>query len=531
MSTECPISNRLRFIFNQAVRAVQPEQLIVNRIQYDRTAQTLQISAKSSRSGKPPTIINMADKQCHLVGFGKAVLGMATQLEHLLGDRLSSGLLSVPIGITKNTDATSRIEICEGAANNLPDAAATQNARRILQRASEMRSNNVLIVVVSGGGSALLALPIEPIQIAEKQALCRELAVRQATIGELNAVRRALSQTKGGKLADAACNASALVTLAISDVCGSDDVNDDDDDDELLHVIASGPTIQRSDEERRHDATDALRILTQFGMLQDNQVPESVLRVLEQQQMVSDVQQISAVNPRQSAHIIGSNAIACRAAAAAAAVDQHHPIIPIIVSTRVQGDVAHLAEAYVHLVQIICEIAAMSADNVNTEMAWDRLKPVADVLRINQSNQKFLNHAIRQFSNPILPQSICIIAGGETTVRIRGNGVGGRNQELALRISHLLAQQSSNEWSDRVHFLSAGTDGIDGPTEAAGALASARIGRDGSAHGVNLSEFIEANDSYSFYRRLDGGRWHVMTGNTGTNVMDLHLLLVQPKFK
>lgn len=108
-----------------------------------------------------------------------------------------------------------------------------------------------------------------------------------------------------------------------------------------------------------------------------------------------------------------------------------------------------------------------------------------------------------------------------------GSGSGGRNQELALRLSREFYNQKRLK---NVCFLSAGTDGIDGPTTAAGALASSEVIEEFLSENSNgleaLQSSIDNNDSFSFYKNLSGGKYHIITGHTGTNVMDLHLYLL-----
>ncbi|MBC7712208.1 MAG: DUF4147 domain-containing protein [Rhizobacter sp.] len=113
----------------------------------------------------------------------------------------------------------------------------------------------------------------------------------------------------------------------------------------------------------------------------------------------------------------------------------------------------------------------------------------------------------------------CILGGGETTVTIHGNGIGGRNQEMALAYLCKL-QNDTNQM-----FLSASTDGGDGPTDAAGAFASVDILKSASTKGLDPLEFLEKNDSYHFFSQAGG---HLKTGSTETNVCDLQILLLLP---
>jgi glycerate 2-kinase len=116
-------------------------------------------------------------------------------------------------------------------------------------------------------------------------------------------------------------------------------------------------------------------------------------------------------------------------------------------------------------------------------------------------------------------RATCIITGGETTVTVRGTGTGGRNQELAL------AAALEMEGNSGIVVLSAGTDGTDGPTEAAGAVADGRSVERGRKAGMDAGEYLRQNDSYHFFRPLGD---LLVTGPTFTNVMDLRIVLVAP---
>jgi glycerate 2-kinase len=123
---------------------------------------------------------------------------------------------------------------------------------------------------------------------------------------------------------------------------------------------------------------------------------------------------------------------------------------------------------------------------------------------------------IRQSGEPLVPPA-CVIAGGETTVTIHGDGTGGRNQEFTLAAAIGIAGL------DNVVLLSGGTDGTDGPTPAAGALADGHTIARARALGLAPETFLRRNDSYHFFHALDD---LLITGPTGTNVMDMHILLV-----
>lgn len=500
-SVQCLIkSSALQKIFQQAVDSVRPKLLFTNANKFIRLEKKRNVLIIDVNNQKQE--IDLNGKQCHLVGFGKAVLGMATQIEQLLGDRLVSGIISVPLGTFErfrdDPDMQLRngsaIQALEGAADNLPDELAAENARQILEKCKAMNGNDVIIVLISGGGSALIALPIDPVTIEEKRNLIKKLASRQADINEINLVRTALSKTKGGKLAKAAAKAHHCLSLVLSDVCG-----------DPLDVIASGPTFRRSSSSSL--AIGPMEILHKYKIA--NELPESIKTVLKQ----INKQEMDDFPENSSIHLIGNNQMACESASETAKLQDMRPVI---ISTEVTGNVEELSQTYIQLIQLIL-------DYRNEIIGLREWKDKLLILKLNWRNDKvgeLLSDLIKdqQDSRPI-----CLIAGGETTVDLKGSGIGGRNQELALRLSLLL---HGNPELSKVMMLSAGTDGIDGPTTAAGAIGCSQVVVDSKALDLDAAAYLENNDSFQFYSELDNGRYHIITGHTGTNVMDLHIFLI-----
>jgi hydroxypyruvate reductase len=136
-----------------------------------------------------------------------------------------------------------------------------------------------------------------------------------------------------------------------------------------------------------------------------------------------------------------------------------------------------------------------------------------DVARMHAAIAKEIRASGRPLKSPA-----CVISGGETTVTIRGDGLGGRNQEFVLAAAADLAGMSG------VVCLSGGTDGTDGPTDAAGAIADGDTIDRAARLGMKAADFLARNDSYRFFDPLGG---LLKTGPTRTNVMDVRLLLVK----
>jgi hydroxypyruvate reductase len=348
-----------------------------------------------------------------------------------------------------------KIRIIE-AAHPVPDEAGLQGTREIIQLLSKTSERDLVICLLSGGGSALLPCPSRGITLQDKREVTQLLLDCGANIHEINAIRKHISAIKGGRLAQLA-HPSRLVSLILSDVIGDD-----------LDSIASGPTVPD-----RSTFVDCLSILRKYNLTE--RVPKAVRNTLEE-----GVDGKVAETPKPGDpifrltrnEIIGSNMLAVRAAARKA---RELGYKELILSTMIEGETKEVAKVH----------AAIAKE-------------------------------ILQSGNPV-KRPACVISGGETTVTIRGEGLGGRNQEFVLAAAIEIAALGA------VTVLSGGTDGTDGPTDAAGAVADCETVRKAEEMGMNPMRFLEDNDSYHFFERLGD---LVITGPTLTNVMDLRLILV-----
>ncbi|KAF7249778.1 Glycerate kinase [Varanus komodoensis] len=453
----------------------------------------------------------------YLVGFGKAVLGMAAVAEDILGDYLVRGVVSVPQGIQDTLRHTgmremllkprSRIQVMEGAKHNLPDQEALKAASTIRELAEGLTADDLLLVLISGGGSALLPAPIPPVTLEEKGTITRLLASKGATIQELNTVRKALSLLKGGGLARAAYPAQVL-GLVLSDVIGNP-----------LDIIASGPTVASS-----CSTQDCLRILAKYKMLED--LPESVQTVLSRSAVEHSMPEDC---PRAYNVVIGSNRLALEGAKQQA---EDLGYLTVLLTDAMCGEVSTVAHFYSLLIQLVClETRRISGNFPAKGKVKGAVLNLATELEITGLD---LSDALKPLQELQGENPICLLAGGETTVQLQGNGKGGRNQELALRVAlelHRVKSTSDGSFLEKheVVFLSGGTDGQDGPTEAAGALCSLGMVDKAEQEGYKLEAFLRNNDSYTFFTKFQNGRHLLMTGLTGTNVMDIHVVLIRAK--
>jgi hydroxypyruvate reductase len=330
----------------------------------------------------------------------------------------------------------------------------------LVRLAQEADERTIIFNLVSGGGSSLCCLPAHGISLEEKGETTKTLLASGATIDEVNCIRKHLSKVKGGGLAKIVYP-GRLISLILSDVVG-----------DRIETIASGITAP--------DPTtfgDALAILDKYHI--ENKVPAPV-----RDHLISGAQGRIFETPKapdpvfdNSVNIIvGNNALACRAALSRAeklGYDAH------ILTTTLTGEALRAGEC---------------------------LSGLARDIDSGRSGLK----------KPAL-----LILGGETTVTIHGKGKGGRNQEMALAFAcwlNTLCPGSSN-----IYLLSAGTDGTDGPTDAAGAFVTPLLMEKMKGISAEAVRQLEDNDSYHFFSQQD---LLFKTGPTYTNVCDIQLLMV-----
>lgn len=415
-----------------------------------------------------------ANKCVHMVGFGKAVFLMASEIERLLGSKLSSGLVSIPLGTRlKYPDQSLQVtSVLESAENNLPDANSVEAAKEIISKATAMSSNDILIVLISGGGSALLPLPKEGVTLEEKLSMIKKLQAKGADIKALNAVRIGLSASKGGKLGLAAGKCHQVIGLIISDI-----VNDPVD------LIASGPTVR--------PLLNGRTVLEKYGLWDE----------LSQKHLFDEKVEDNLGNVKN--FVVANNKLAVDSCVRECKTLGYEPFV---LSTKLEGEVKEVSRKYGVLLE---EVVDYRKGKISGNNFLEKLEGLS-----------FLEPTeVLQFLNKHLDRDICFIASGETTVNIQGSGKGGRNQEISLRMSKIFKE---NDKLKDLIFLSAGTDGIDGPTDVAGA-----IGVQDVAYDLEKCEnSLNNNDSYHYFEELDGGKYFVKTGHTGTNVMDIHLIIV-----
>ncbi|MFO7972312.1 MAG: glycerate kinase [Desulfobacterales bacterium] len=353
------------------------------------------------------------------------------------------------------TQGLSVTEITE-AGHPVPNKNGIRGTGKILDHLQTAGEKDLIFSLISGGGSALLPYPVGNITLSDKQEITRQLLACGASINEINAVRKHMSSSKGGQMARAAFPAT-VINLMLSDVVG-----------DKMDVIASGPFVPDSSTFK-----DVWGIFKKYNL---NNIPPVIHKHMKaglNGQMPETPKENDRIFDRVFNFIVGSNILALESASEKAKTLGYETII---LSSMVEGETKEVAR-------------------VHTAMAKEIVKT----------------------GHPI-PAPACIISGGETTVTIRGDGLGGRNQEFCLAACMDLA-----ELPPRVVILSAGTDGNDGPTDAAGALVDRFTVIRGKHAGMDADDFLNRNDAYHFFIKTKD---LFITGPTHTNVMDVRLVLV-----
>jgi len=534
-------------IWKAGVRAVDARLLVQNQITVDD--QSLVIAGHRFSPGETGRVC--------VLGAGKAGAGMAAGVEAALvgtpwEERLS-GWVNVPEDCVRPLSRI-RLHGARPAGVNEPTMGGVEGAGEILRQASSLKPNDLCLVLISGGGSALLPAPVKGITLEEKLAATRFLSRSGATIQQLNALRKAMSRIKGGGLARA-CTAGNLVGLIISDVIG-----------DPLDVIGSGPTVLSS-----IDAGAAVQVLAQFDPDRSKIALSIHARV---EALLSEPSAGDSPGPSVENHIIGNNAMAIHACAEEAramgiddvrivGVDQagvaseigrslahdcrvlrdsfSEPLAESRITCLLSGGepVVSLAETSgprkggrnqelvlaamcelwsiidglnVATIEKVCELLAPSGFRITRE----RLKLVEEVFALTQGfdeDQLIAKLKESPVGRRVSPGSIerilpLLVETGVLRLRLRDDG----------------REVYEHTGADGIAILSGGTDGEDGPTDAAGAFLDDEILQRARLLGLNPFRELAINNSYTFFEQCGG---LLKTGPTHTNVMDVRVALVQ----
>ncbi len=344
---------------------------------------------------------------------------------------------------------------CIVSQHPLPDQGSLEAGQAALNLAKTVPPGDTLLVLLSGGASSLMVRPAQGFDLATLRKLNELMLNSGMSIQEINTVRRHISTVKGGRLALAVPQGARVLGLIISDVVG-----------DTLEDIGSGPTAP--DPTLRADAITVLkrtRIWNKMGH--------------RFQELMWDLEETPKPDhpgfARVRNRVIGNNYLALSAVKQKAESLGYRAVI---ITDMMQGEASQLGLA---LGGVLKGIASGKSD--------------------------------------LASQKLCLILGGETTVKVVGKGKGGRNQELALSAAMAVKNEK------RVGLIAFSTDGIDGPTEAAGAFVDGKTCVLAEDNGILPEKYLQSNDANTFFKKMD----HLLiTGPTGTNVADVVILVSDP---
>lgn len=395
----------------------------------------------------------------YLVAIGKAAWQMANAAVRCLEQPLADGIVLTKYGHVKGSIPGVR---CFEGGHPIVDENGLRGTQAILDMTAHLAARDMVLFLISGGGSALFEKPLAPLSVL--QEVNRQLLAAGVSIAEINTVRKRLSAVKGGRFAKW-CEPAQVDSAILSDVLG-----------DAVDMIASGPAAPDPS-----TCGDALAIVGKYGL----KVTEEVIACLKQE------------TPKQleyvTNHVIGSVAQLCAAAAE---------------KCRELGYKTHILTD-----RMCCE--AREAGCFLASLAWNR--PSSEKGEFPPRNNPPTEEEKIPARSAQVSGRRAYIAGGECVVHLRGTGLGGRNQELALAAAEGLAGLPN------VALFSVGSDGTDGPTDAAGGYVDGDTLAALTAQGIRVEDALADNDSY---HALDAVGGLLKTGPTGTNVNDLTVLLI-----
>jgi hydroxypyruvate reductase len=377
-----------------------------------------------------------------VVSIGKAAHSMAEALSRQAG----SGLRGIVASPTNPDTMLPGFEYFRGG-HPLPNADSLRAADSILRNLCSLTADSLIIFLLSGGGSALVERPIAGISLDDLIATYRALVHSGAPIAEINTIRKHLSATKGGRLAQAAGEARQA-SIMVSDV-----------PDSALDSLASGPTMPDSS-----TVEDCYAIAARHGMLP--QFPSCVRNLFAERALEETPKAYDAAFTRARYYTLLSNSTAQRAAAEATA-----------------------GAGFVVEVDNSCD-------------DWDYARAADYLLERLRTLRRTSAH-------------VCLLSGGEVTVKVVNGGIGGRNQQFALYCATKIA-------GENIAVLSAGTDGIDGNSLAAGAVVDGSTVARAQAQGFDVVNTISGFNVFPVFEASGDA---IVTGPTGNNVRDIRVLV------
>ena len=389
-----------------------------------------------------------------VVGFGKASYQMALACEKALGERIKAGAIIVPKESVKDI-SLKKVRVLEGT-HPVPTELNVNSTKELLSLTEGLTSDDLVICLISGGGSALFTYPAQDITLQDKQEMTKLMLAAGLTIQEINCIRKHISGVKGGQLARHIFPAH-VISLILSDVVGDE-----------LSSIASGPTSPDP-----YTFKDVFALFEKYHIME--RVPKNILN-----RIMMGIDGKVADTPKPNDKIFGK-------------------VTNFIVANNIK------------ILQTMAKKAISLG--LKTMILTSYLEGEArEVGKVIGSIAKQL-----VLQNSLLKPPCMVFFGGETTVTLKGNGKGGRNQEMALSTALSIKGLSNTT------FVSVGSDGIDGNSDAAGAIIDGETISKALQKGLSPLKFLDNNDSNTFLKTVN---CLIYTGPTGTNVNDLSFLLI-----
>ena len=398
-------------------------------------------------------------KNVYLVGAGKACNAMAQAVCEVLGERLTKGIISVKIA--ESADCYINTEVYVGG-HPLPNAEGLAAAEKMLELADNACADDLFISVISGGSSALLTCPVDGITL-EDEMLAQDLLLKTgAKILEINAVRRHISKTNGGRLAERILHRGCeMIGLFVSDAVGVMPFTNPEKPRDFFGT-PSAPD--------RTTIQDARDMIINYDLA--DKLPKSIVDYVTDDSKIKETPK--KINDRATMYVLNGVADSCEAAIRAA---DKMGIPVLVLSTFLEGE---SREAGVFISSIVREI--------------------------------------RNRKRPIKPPCF-IVCSGETTTNITSppSGIGGPSQEMVLGFAIAISGMEG------VAGASIDTEGTDGTTTYAGGITDGQTVKRLEERGINIYKALR---NHSAGNALEAIGDSIFTGNTGTNVCDLNIFYI-----
>jgi glycerate 2-kinase len=461
---------------------------------------------------------------------------MAKAVEDVIGNDLKYGIALIPFNTEEKT-IVSKIKFYKGAKNNLPDEDSCNGTKEVFKIVSKLEENDLVIVLISGGGSSLLCLPVDyssnhhhpaynEFNLKTKLSTIKEIVNAGGTINELNTVRSCLSAVKAGKLGQRIVEKNAkLISLVISDVIG-----------DPLNIIASGPTCQRLmlslDNQK---STEALNIFKKYEIV--DKIPLEVLTYLKSLKTNLEAKIILKEGYQIFNYLIGSNRLATQSIISYLNKNDSCNTYIDVLTNQLDGEAKLIGAAFACLAHFLILNKQENFDFIReldiTSLLFNENVDSSSIQQLEAAlvflMKKTFTSKLAQLLNGNNSFKIYLITGGETTVKLNGMEVhskGGRNQEMTLSFelvsNHLRKLRPISEFD--LLFSSFGTDGIDGPTDSAGAFYS--YTSNSEYNQTNIESYLHTHNSYKYFEIVDR---LIKIGPTGTNVSDIQILIIDIK--